>query len=378
MISNSVESQSYNLDIIQEKCFEKQIPFVSYRLPGKEIITSFVQKDRSLHSINSYKDIEKEQGFVFFSFRVSCTIPSFLIKPDLKFEGSFIDEEIIEFTNFESKKNYKIDVFQTTSKNDYKHNVAKAVSTISDSEISKIVISRVLERKTSNDFNPFKFYKALCGKYTHAFTYIIYHPEIGMWAGASPEILVSVEKEKIHAVALAGTQKKENKNLEDIKWESKEIVEQEIVADFVYNCLQNNDTKDLIRHQTKSFEAGNLVHIITNFEAEARANFSLGNLVKRLHPTPSVSGQPKKESIEFINASENHNREYYCGFMGPINNNEHTNLFVNLRCMKICNNSLALYVGAGITKDSDPEKEWIETDEKAKTLLSVIEHVTKK
>ncbi|MBC8146987.1 MAG: chorismate-binding protein [Bacteroidetes bacterium] len=373
MTSKAIDNQSYNLDVIQQKCFKKQIPFVSFKLPGDEKITTFIQKDRKLHIINSYSELEKQQGFVFSPFQNSEKSPSFIIKPDIKFEGRFINEVLISFSELELKVNFTSDSIQSTSAKEYKQNVAMAVDTISNSKMSKIVISRVLEKKIKNDFNPFKFYRTLCEKYANAFVYLIFHPRVGMWTGASPEVLVNVNKEKIHAVALAGTQKLDGKDISEIKWGNKEIIEQKIVADFVYDCIQKNDTKEIIRHQAESFGAGNLVHIITNFSAIAGANFSLGALVKNLHPTPSVSGEPKKDSIEFINANEKHNREYYCGFMGSINDNETSNLFVNLRCMKICNNSLALYVGAGITIDSEPEKEWIETGEKAKTLLSVID-----
>jgi isochorismate synthase len=47
-------------------------------------------------------------------------------------------------------------------------------------------------------------------------------------------------------------------------------------------------------------------------------------------------------------------------------------LFVNLRCAQMIPKALVLYVGAGITQDSDPEKEWVETQNKSKTLLAAL------
>ncbi len=373
MSSKEKDIHAFNLDVIQQKCFNSKIPFVSYRIPDAKASRTFIQKDRALHLIKSFSEIENQYGFVFSPFQVSERSPSFIIKDDFKFEGNIIDENLLDFPKSEFKENTDSEIDNSTTALEYKQNVAKAVETISNSEISKIVISRVLNKEIHPDFNPFQFYKILCEKYSSAFVYIIYHPEIGMWTGASPEILVNIEEEQIHAVALAGTQKKGDRDISEIEWENKEIIEQEIVADFVYDCLLKNHITNINRQKAKSYSAGNLVHIITDFSAEAGKNFSLGQLVQNLHPTPSVSGEPKKESIEFINSYENHDREYYCGFMGPINYENSSTLFVNLRCMKVCNNSLVLYVGAGITKDSEPEKEWIETVEKAKTLLSVIE-----
>ena len=52
--------------------------------------------------------------------------------------------------------------------------------------------------------------------------------------------------------------------------------------------------------------------------------------------------------------------------------NNHSSLFVNLRCMQVCNDAISLYLGGGIMSESSPEKEWIETQNKAKTLIRVL------
>jgi len=96
----------------------------------------------------------------------------------------------------------------------------------------------------------------------------------------------------------------------------------------------------------------------------------MAEFITNLHPTPAVCGLPKDKSLELILQTEKHNREYYAGYCGPINYQNKTDLFVNLRCMKILEDQLALFVGGGLTKDSVPTKEWDETVLKAKTLLS--------
>jgi isochorismate synthase len=96
-----------------------------------------------------------------------------------------------------------------------------------------------------------------------------------------------------------------------------------------------------------------------------------------LHPTPAVCGLPKNEALSFILEHEIHNREFYSGFLGPVNmtsgrGRNSSSLYVNLRCMKLRENTAILYAGCGITVESEPEKEWQETELKANTLLSVI------
>ena len=80
---------------------------------------------------------------------------------------------------------------------------------------------------------------------------------------------------------------------------------------------------------------------------------------------------------DFINAKEGYDRKYYAGYLGEFKIQNQTNLFVNLRCCEFvnCNINLnnqcevTIYVGCGITKDSQTDKEFIETENKAKTIL---------
>ena len=91
----------------------------------------------------------------------------------------------------------------------------------------------------------------------------------------------------------------------------------------------------------------------------------------KLHPTPAVCGIPLEKSRALILETEQHNRGYYTGFLGPVTAKS-ISLFVNLRCMQVLPEKCVLYVGGGITRDSEMEKEWLETEAKAETLLSVI------
>jgi isochorismate synthase len=96
-----------------------------------------------------------------------------------------------------------------------------------------------------------------------------------------------------------------------------------------------------------------------------------------LHPTPAVCGLPKEDSKKFIIENENYDRSYYTGYLGELNtrsvNNElSSDLYVNLRSMQIENENAYVYIGCGITKDSDPEKEWEESVNKSMTMKRVL------
>ncbi|MFN6946666.1 MAG: chorismate-binding protein, partial [Cytophagaceae bacterium] len=76
----------------------------------------------------------------------------------------------------------------------------------------------------------------------------------------------------------------------------------------------------------------------------------------------------KEEASDFINKNEKIDRQYFSGYLGPVNLEDETHLFVNLRCARILPQKTVLFAGAGITKDSNPEKEWLETELKFKTI----------
>jgi isochorismate synthase len=123
----------------------------------------------------------------------------------------------------------------------------------------------------------------------------------------------------------------------------------------------------------QTIQAGNAIHLSTKFSFdESSIQNRLADFIERLHPTPAVCGLTKEKALELILKTEKHNREYYSGFCGPINMKEKTDLFVNLRCMKILKDKLVLFIGGGLTAKSEIEKEWEETKLKSRTLLSLI------
>jgi isochorismate synthase len=105
---------------------------------------------------------------------------------------------------------------------------------------------------------------------------------------------------------------------------------------------------------------------------ELNTDFKSFDLVKALHPTPAICGLPKEEALRFILENENYDRKYYAGFLGEWNKANQSDLFVNLRCLEVENEKVNLYVGCGITKDSNPEKEFIETENKSMTMRNIL------
>jgi isochorismate synthase len=95
-------------------------------------------------------------------------------------------------------------------------------------------------------------------------------------------------------------------------------------------------------------------------------------MISLLHPTSAVCGVPRDTALDFIGQYENYDRSFYSGFLGPVNMDGESHLYVNIRCMQLFQHQAFLYAGAGVTRESKPEKEWEETEIKINTLMDLL------
>jgi isochorismate synthase len=254
--------------------------------------------------------------------------------------------------------------------NAYQKQYQELYSFIEKGEVKKAILSRVKHIQEFPNAYASEFYYQLESSYASAYTFMYYTPQTGLWAGASPELFLTVNDYTASTVSLAGTQRVNSSNL---NWNSKELDEQQIVTDFVTSVLQkykvnNPDIKGPI-----SIEAGKMTHLKTMYSfSTEHVKKNMAAFIQDLHPTPAVCGLPKKESMEIIHKVEQHQRMYYSGFLGRVDGGE-MDLFVNIRSMKFTNGGVDLYLGGGITLNSNVLDEWNETELKAETLQSVIE-----
>jgi len=269
----------------------------------------------------------------------------------------------------------------------YVENVAEAVAAMQRGEFRKVVLSRTKQVKFSDTPDAVALFDKLCETYPTAFVSAVSLPERGqIWMSATPERLVSQDANGIfRTVSLAGTQSALDASGAPIRpseamWSQKEIEEQALVSRYIIDCFKKIRLREYLEEGPKTIIAGNLMHLGTQFTVDTPAVRypQLGTVMLRLlHPTSAVCGMPRDLAFQFIQEHEAHDREFYAGFLGPVNmgsadDGVATNLFVHIRCMKIEGNTATLYAGAGLTEDSVPEREWYETEMKCQTLLSVI------
>lgn len=334
----------------------QNLPFVLYKKPKDTNITGLFQKNDTLFSVTDFT----EKGFVFASFDGTKT---FLIPEN--------ESEIMN-TIFQKKEiiiqEKEPNLLDEITKVNFENLVQKGIQAIENNEFKKVVLSRK-ESLDLVDFNVITAFEKLIQLYPTTFVYCFYHPKIGTWLGATPEQLLKAQEEEFQTIALAGTQK--DAGSDKIIWPKKEQEEQQFVTDYIIEKVKNVASKVLIS-KPYSVKAGSIWHIKTDVSGTLNSSSTLQQVIQLLHPTPAVCGLPKQESKEFILENENYNRTFYTGFLGELNIENQTDLFVNLRCMQIDNAQAHLYMGCGITKDSIPEKEWEESKNKSATMKKIL------
>lgn len=255
--------------------------------------------------------------------------------------------------------------------------ISRAVSEIEKGTFEKIVPSRTRTIPLPESFDVIDSFQKLCASYPQALISMVSIPGVGTWLGASPETLVCVQDKRIFkTVALAGTLPYEpGRSLKSVAWTQKEIEEQALVERYVISCFKKVRLREYEEQGPRTVIAGNLMHLKSEFTVDMKAtNFpQIGTvMLELLHPTSAVCGMPLESALEFLSRYETHDRAFYAGYLGPVNVYNNIELFVNLRCMQITGSTGILYAGAGVTIDSDPGKEWEETEMKFNTLLNVI------
>lgn len=292
----------------------------------------------------------QKNGFIVTDFTIGCTY-YFAVSAENDADQLFFSE----------KRPVVI------SKEEYLEAGTTFLNELRKEHMGKAIFSRIKEEDFESTKTEFLF-DALCEQYPDALVYLLSSRQCGTWIGASPEVLLETDDHYMYTMALAGTKKNEA-----AEWTQKEVDEQQYVADFIVEELKECNVEDLHIVGPFDFHAGPVVHLRTDIAAQLNGS-SIWEVAKKLHPTPAVSGLPRKEAIALIHRHEPHDRSLYSGMIGFLSD-DFTRLFVNLRCGQIMQDKIYLYVGGGYTQLSDVEHEWQETENKSRTLLNVIEHL---
>lgn len=322
---------------------------VVYSFPGEE---NFYKLSGNIVEVSDYK-ADHSEGFIFAPFdNKDLPIIKILGKAEVVTEGMNLLSNSDLFTLKDFPEETEYDSYETTIK--------EVVKKIRTGYIDKLVFSiSEVEAHSIDDFE--ELLKKLRFHYPNAFVYYFYSSWTGLWIGASPELLLHSDGEKMETVALAGTLKNASKWE---NWGAKEIAEHRFVERFIETQLSPGI---YVKKGPLPVKAGPVYHLSSHYRWSID---QFNGSPFDIHPGPALSGYPVNESIQLIKQMERRPRKYYSGFLGPVNGSNVFQFFINLRCMEVYQNKSVLYAGGGITEDSDPAKEWAELQYKFSTLRS--------
>tara|TARA_Y100000590_G_scaffold104485_1_gene118903 strand:- start:4693 stop:6159 length:1467 start_codon:yes stop_codon:yes gene_type:complete len=273
------------------------------------------------------------------------------------------------------KVNKKNKVTSNISKNKFKKMVLEAKKYIKKGDIFQVVLSQRFQTKITK--TPLEIYKKLRINNPSPFMFFFNFNDFQI-IGSSPEILVRLRKDKITIRPIAGTRPR-GSNVKKDKFFEKQLLsdKKELSEHLMLLDLGRNDVGKVCKINsvkvTEKFgieKYSHVMHIVSNVEGSFDKKKSLLDTMFAGFPAGTVTGAPKIRAMEIIDELEKSKRKMYAGSIGYFSANRSFDTCIALRTALIKNDKFYIQSGAGIVADSVPEKEYFETINKAKALIS--------
>ena len=264
------------------------------------------------------------------------------------------------------------------SKNQFKNYVKKAKEYIARGDIFQVVLSQRFERKINK--TPLEIYNHLRLSNPSPFMFYFNFEDFKI-IGSSPEILVRLRDNQVTVRPIAGTRPRgftkaqDTKYAKDLLKDKKELAEHLMLLDLGRNDVGKVSKINTVK-VTESFtieKYSHVMHIVSNVVGEFDRKNSIFETLLSGFPAGTVSGAPKIRAMEIIDKLEKSKRKLYAGGIGYFTSSKEFDTCIALRTALIKDNKFYVQSGAGIVADSIPEKEYQETVNKAKALMSAVD-----
>ncbi len=248
--------------------------------------------------------------------------------------------------------------------------VEQAKAHITAGDIFQVVLSRTFH--STINASPFDIYRAIRHNCPAPYLFFFEEEDYAL-AGASPELLISVQNGHIETVPIAGTRPKEC-SAEELLMDPKECAEHVMLVDLSRNDLgivAKPGTVQVTEYQTvRSYS--HVHHIVSRVEAELNPTLHSLDALKAAFPAGTLSGAPKIRAMQIIDQLENNRRGPYGGAVVAIDEEGNLISCISIRMAQIFKDRVEVRTGAGIVLDSIPAQEALETEHKAKGILEAL------
>ena len=261
---------------------------------------------------------------------------------------------------------------------EYRRAVERAKRYITEGDIIQAVIAQRFARETG--VHPVELYRSLRVVNPSPYMYLLRFGETAL-IGASPELLAKVEDGRVAMHPIAGTRPRGATPAEDerlaaeLRRDPKELAEHVMLLD-----LGRNDVGRVAKtgtvEVTQRFEIerySHVMHLVSHVEGELREGLDAADALRAAFPAGTVSGAPKIRAMEIIAGLEPDRRGPYAGAVGFFDFSGNAETCITIRTVLLRGGVASVQAGAGIVYDSDPQREFEESQHKARALMAAID-----
>jgi len=284
----------------------------------------------------------------------------------------------------EEKSPESCDISSNISKDEWINAILNAQEHIKAGDIFQVVLSQrfCINKEGVDDFS---IYRALRSINPSPYLYYLNFGDFKI-IGSSPEALIRCTKDKIASTRpIAGTRMRGSTPQVDVELQKELLDDPKERAEHVMLVdLARNDLGRVCEYGSVKVERfmdvekfSHVMHISSDVTGKLRDEFTSIDLLKACFPAGTVSGAPKVRAMEIIYELEKSARGPYGGCIGYIGFNNEINVAITLRTMLLRGEKVFIQAGAGIVADSNPELEFVETQNKAAALVQAVHRLKK-
>lgn len=269
------------------------------------------------------------------------------------------------------------EVSSNFKKKEFLRAVEQTKKYITEGDIIQAVISQRFS--TPLEVDPFDIYRSLRVVNPSPYMFFLRLGDLTL-VGSSPEILVRVEEGEVTVKPIAGTRKRGRDEEEDHEMEvdllgdPKERAEHIMLVDLGRNDVGRVSEPGTVRvSELMTVERySHVMHIVSNVVGLLKKDVNTFDALRACFPAGTLTGAPKIRAMEIIEEFEPCKRGVYGGSVGYIGYDGNLDMCIAIRTMVIKDRAVYVQAGAGIVADSEPEKEFEETVNKAKGMLKAV------
>ncbi|MDG6978737.1 MAG: anthranilate synthase component I [Nitrososphaerota archaeon] len=269
----------------------------------------------------------------------------------------------------------------TVEREEFKAMVETAKGQIAAGDIFQVVLSKRYDFRLDGDLSV--FYEALGAINPSPYMYFLKFGDRRI-IGSSPEMLLRVEDRRVETFPIAGTRprladKKENDSLtREMLADPKERAEHVMLVDLARNDVGRVASYGSVKvpELLDVQQFSHVQHMVSRVVGRLRPEFDSFDAMRAMFPAGTVSGAPKPRAMEIIEELEPVRRGPYAGALGYFSFNGNADFAITIRTLVARGGRCSVQSGAGIVADSDPDREWLETESKAAGLMKAVERAS--